>query len=541
MRYTIAIVLVSAAACTNDFECYSDRACGEGSVCNGGVCIVGERGRAGDASGGDSPGADVYEPIVTITSPRPFELVSGVITFRATIVDQVAVGEQGRREVDPAGVDPSAVVAVVMGRFSAPMSRSVDGSGEYRVDFDTRQLGDAGLPSLVITADDLLGNRGEAGIEFALDNAAPVAGLESGPMQFYRISPSGPQEGAIECSRVINPHGETAVQHGDVIDPDSRFGLSFFVRARIEDRGNGAFPNLPVPIAGIETTSTRVYMLGSQGGNPPQPLLVTDPDTAGCRINPNAIPDPEDPAPPPDKAIVQNLVPGGPDGQPSFAKLAPPDVIPVNDPCDFGGWEPPEDGEDDEEPAPLVCGSIDPTATIWVHYTTDGAPAIWMLNDYNPQSVDSALCAGGGFDTGNFLEDGPVCLAVSAEDTLGNRTVSPPIAICIESDRALLPGGAPNPSYGDCAGFNRSAINAVAMCSDGCAGGSSPPLGFGDPTDPNPTLRFWANVDTGGGTDRNGACCIAGGSCFPSDGSDCAANNGTFQGEGTSCSVITCP
>ena len=441
-------------SCTGGGDCFLDSECDKGKICSNGTCVTGSRdgdtGGDGSSAGGDPftlsdlgpPGdaSGTIGPTITILHPAAYELLSDIIEIKAEVVDDD-------------GVDPSQVMATIGDLFNVPLAPGT-GAHTFVALFDSRQLGLMAFPTIVVTAYDVLGNKGVAGHSFALDNVPPILSFSSPMMQAYRDSDTvASTTPIVECSAPFNPLGDHALAHGDVIDANYYYGWSFYARLRIEDMGNALFYNGVVEIAGVDDTTTALYILDNTSLRAGNKLVLGDGSGLCTHINPAVLPDPVSPSPM--QAVMQRLVPIPGRGEPDFSQFTDP---PPNSPCTRNGVDKECRVQTDivmcYDPPKRVCDRSE-RITMWITYNTGGQPAIYVPNAYDPDNL--VTCIGGPLDALSLSSDGPACLVATATDKLGHVGFSKPIAICVDRYTTGVP----------CAGFDAS-IDARTLCSDGC-------------------------------------------------------------------------
>jgi hypothetical protein len=378
--------------------------------------------------------ADGSGPVIEVTSPEPGELVAGLFSVTAIVTDD-------------AGVDHASVVATIAGTHEFRLFHVA--TDTYVGSFDTRELG-LGMvfPTVVVRARDAVGNESQLGFLVALDNRPPVASLDSPPMIETRRN----SEGALECSVEFDPLGDDAAKDGQTVPQLTE------IRARIEDLGNGALstPGVVVRRAGVDHAKVQLFVLDDEHGA----LIVDTTGDGVCdSINPLLVPTS---VPQTDgEAAVLNLVPLGPDGSSHFTEQA---TLP--DGCaEIEG----------DTPAPSeIC--FQSPATRQIATELGGDPAIFTI-----APVTEDQCWGFAFDSvAANISDGFACLAVRAEDNLGNKGISPPLRLCFDAlgqgTACPEPIGAINPGpLPDCTGvYDRltDSVDATASC--------EPPESFDD-------------------------------------------------------------
>jgi hypothetical protein len=329
-------------------------------------------------------------PTITIATPLAGELIAGIIPISATVVD-------------PTGILPQSVVVTIAGIHEVQMSSS--GGDVYTGFFDTRILGPLIFPNIIVRAQDVNGNQSSAGYLVGLDNASPIATLDSPSLREAQVV-----DGNLICSTYFDPLGDDAVSDGEGV-------LQLFdVRARLEDRAN-AFTGtgVVVPIAYVDTSSVELFLLDDETR-----AVVVDTDGDGIcdEINPllvpTSVPVASDEVAEIDMEVIastgSSFSPGDP--APTFATTG-------NNQCTGGT---------DTAPPDLLCASTPLTRVI--NIPGDEIDVIYGI----PPAV-GLQCMGNGVDAlATNLADGWACLAVRGVDNLGNANVSAPTRICIDSD-----------------------------------------------------------------------------------------------------------
>jgi hypothetical protein len=109
---------------------------------------------------------------------------------------------------------------------------------------------------------------------------------------------------------------------------------------------------------------------------------------------------------------------------------------------------------------PYVCSTFSDMRRV-VHHDGPGnlEKVVWAVNPVGAMSSNSPSCSGDQWSISPLTtNDGWVCLAGRAKDTVGNVGVSPPLRVCLVSDPAL---GRPVPA---CA----TSSTTPPDCTDGC-------------------------------------------------------------------------
>jgi hypothetical protein len=364
----------------------------------------------GNMGGGDGPtqpaldaGPDVDGPTIVITLPTASSIAGGVIKVQATITD-------------PSGVDDKTVQAVFTGNLMFQVSLSPTGNHVYEGSFDVRKLGtNFVFPSVSVRADDLLGNHGDAGLEFIIDNVPPTISLD--PPKVQASEPFMTMTGTVAaCSAPFDPVGDESANDGKVVQ------RIVSLKARIEDHGNSAPGELTHYIAALDPNSALLAIIPT--GNGP---LVVDSDNDGIcdELNPLLIPT-NGPITASDQSIELNLVPLNAGGKPDFSNS--------------GGTLAPGCGQNGEAGAaapPLLCDKAGTTLTYVLMNASDPTPEIFSIpavvaNDFQ--------CIGLQFDSMNRIGYGKACAAVVAADKAGNVGVSSPLRFCIDDGASACTG-----------------------------------------------------------------------------------------------------
>jgi hypothetical protein len=351
--------------------------------------------------------SDSTGPAISAMVPANGAMIGSVITVKATVDD-------------PAGVDPSSVVAVVGNgnvNFEVKLALPAAGGDVYSNFFDTTKLPAYALfPTISFRAQDVLGNESAVSYELSLDNTPPTIDLD--PPMIRRVNKDG------NCSWLFDPVGPDAVDDGDVVTQ------LFDVRVRAEDNGNTPLTGEPdwVPIGGVDQGQVQLFILN----NTSRPLVVdtSDPPDGFCDdINPDLVPTTK-PQTDVDAQVV-NMVAMSPVQNADFSPQ-PPSVTcskaTTGAPPDPGAFCP---TTANISKAQFAAGDPTPhcyTMTEVLNYAAGGLPSIYTIG---PIVADGLQCAGHQFDASNNLKDGWTCLAAVARDKMGNKQVSRPIRVCV--------------------------------------------------------------------------------------------------------------
>ena len=356
--------------------------------------------------------SDSTGPSISATVPANGAMIGSVITIKATVDD-------------PAGVDPSSVVAVVGNgnqNFQITLAPPTTGGGDvYSNLFDTTKLPSYALfPTISFRARDVLGNESTISYELSLDNTPPTIDLD--PPNMRRVKVFGE---TASCSWAFDPVGPDAVGDGDLVTQ------LFDVRVRAEDNGNTPLTGSAdfVPIGGVDQSQVQLLILS----NTARPLVVdtSNPPDGFCdAINPDLVPTTK-----PQTDVDAQLISMVPIPPVQGADFSPePGVACSTTDATVGPPDPYSFCETTENDSKIQVAAGDPTHTPHCYTMTEvlsysaNLPSIYTVG---PIVADGVQCAGRQFDASNNLKDGWACLAAVARDTLGNKQVSRPIRICV--------------------------------------------------------------------------------------------------------------
>ncbi|MET0795447.1 MAG: Ig-like domain-containing protein [Polyangiaceae bacterium] len=366
---------------------------------------------------------DSLGPVIQIVSPATNnQFVGGKVTLSFTVTDT------------PAGVDPATVKVVLNSTpfFFDPKNGWANPTpNAFSFTFDTKQFGVQIQLAVNIRADDLAGNSSDgASILYYLDNVAPI--IDMAPPALQEVQYGSTQS---LCSEPFFPLGDSP-KDGDVVKTLTR------PRALLWDLGNSAEGQDAFYYSDIDNSNTNTV-----------PHLYFQPDTTKPLLK-NA--DPSKHGAVCDAIANENLplvtlVPLQPSGSAFFPASAPPHA----GICVAGTETTPS--------KPACTGSDIPRVIQHEGAASQTIPAIYVI------APDSLQCSGTQYQLTNAApKDGWVCAAVSAVDKTGNRSVSAPIRLCLDSD--TYPGSP------ECA----TTSVAPPTCVDDCVPPShfTPPLGL---------------------------------------------------------------
>jgi hypothetical protein len=374
--------------------------------------------------------SDKSGPDITNTVPKRGALIGRVISIAAEVND-------------PAGVLDTSVVAVIAhgdqtyeARLQPPAPGAVNKA--YTGTFDTSRLPiNALFPTISFRAADLLGNESVVEYPVWLDNMPPIADLDPPNVRgLYKTSESN----LLKCSWPFDPVGPDATDDGDIVPQ------LFELRARVEDQGNMPLTGRPdyVPVATIAEGGVKLLLMDDHtqplvvNTNPPPPGMPDRGDGLCDALNPTIVPTTK-PMSSKD-ALLITMVPFSPNG--TFDSTSG-DESTTAEMCTGGGVL---------TPADTICFTTQnlakaryrflpdktelrsETLTVNMWYTGDRAPSLWGIPPYE-YGLRNLLCGGTQFDAlANNIQDGWACVAVMAQDKLGNAQVSRPLRVCIDKD-----------------------------------------------------------------------------------------------------------
>jgi len=366
-------------------------------------------------------------PTIQITSPpTPNQFVGGKVTLAFTVSDS------------PAGVAENTVKVIL--NSGAPYVYSKDDKNWARLSdnaftytFDTKNFDSKISLNVNIRADDKAGNASDgASILYYIDNVPPI--IDLAPPQLQEVKKNGSKA---FCSDPFFPLGKSPKDFETV-------GSVTRLRALLWDEGNAADGQDAFYFSDIDNSNTNTIPHLYFQTDPSKPLLKNlDPTKHGevC----NAIAD--------ETLPFVTLVPLAPTGAASYESSAPP----ITGVCE---------ASNEQEQLKLCSGNSDLTRVIQHEFglSTPLVSAVYVV------PPDAFQCTGSQFELTNIADaDGWVCAAVTAVDRTGNRSVSPPLRLCLDA----APPSAGSTKY---AGSPPCAISSVEAPS--CVQDCVPPSGF---------------------------------------------------------------
>lgn len=368
-------------------------------------------------------------PTIQITAPpKPNQFVGGKVTLVFTVTDS------------PAGVAANTVKVIL--NNGQPFVYSKDdkswahpSENTFSYTFDTKNFDSKISLSVNVRADDLAGNASDgASIQYYVDNVPPIIDMAPGLVQELKVSGT-----KSICSEPFFPLGKSP-KDLEVVASVTR------LRALLWDEGNAADGQDAFYFSDIDNSNTNTIPHLYFQSDTSKPLLKhSDPTKHGQLCD--AIADETLPF----VTLVQLSDQTG-------AAYYKSTLAPIEGVCDAGS--------ETQEPQKLCSGNSDLTRVVQHEFglSTPVVPVVYVI------PPDSFQCTGSQFELTNIADaDGWVCAAVSAVDRTGNRSVSPPLRLCLDA----APPNATSTKY---AGSPPCAISSVEppTCVQDCV----PPQGF---------------------------------------------------------------
>ena len=336
---------------------------------------------------------DSLGPVIQIVSPAvPNSFVGGKVTLAFTVTDT------------PAGVDPATVQVVLNGThfFYDPKNGWANSSPDnYSFTFDTHQFGVNIQLNVNIRADDLAGNSSDgASILYYLDNVAPTIDLV--PPDLQEVQYLSPTQSS--CSAPFSPLGDSP-RDLDIVKTVIR------PRALLWDEGNSALGQDAFYFSDIDNKDTNTAPHLYYQTDPTQPLLKNaDPTKHGALCDTIA-----------DETLPVSVLTPLPTSGSAYFPASAPVYAGI---CSAG-----TDTPTSTSAIRLCNGQSDLTRVI----QHDGplSPAVSAVYVIAP---DALQCTGTQFSLTTIAnKNGWICMAVSAVDRTGNRAVSAPLRLCLNS------------------------------------------------------------------------------------------------------------
>jgi hypothetical protein len=357
------------------------------------VRIVASNERGTERTSDSSFDVDSLGPVIQIISPSVNnQFVGGKVTLAFTVTDT------------PAGVDP-ATVKVILNNvpfiFDKKNGWTNPTPNNFSFTFDTNQFGVQIQLAVNIRADDLAGNPSDgASILYYLDNVPPIIDMSPAAVQEIQFISSSKNL----CSAPFLPLGDSP-RDLDVVPTLTR------PRALLWDEGNSAQGQDAFYYSDIDNSNTNTVPHLYFQTDTSKPLLKNaDPTKHGAICN--AIAD--------ETLPLVTLVPLQSIGSAYF-----PPSAPTYDGICMAGTE-----TTDGTPSKAQCNGLSDLARV-IQHEGPAAPATPVVYVIAP---DNLQCTGTQFQLTNIAsKDGWVCAAVSAVDKTGNRSVSRPLRLCLDS------------------------------------------------------------------------------------------------------------
>lgn len=321
-------------------------------------------------------------PVIKLLEPAPGTIVRGML----------------RVEVEVTDADGVMAVRATVGNLTVAFTPLM--GSRWQGVLDTTMLAGLVSPTIVVRATDNSSEMSQLGFQIVLDNVAPLASLDPPNVRVITT-----QTTPGECSLDFDPVG------GDAPDDGESVPQLIELRARITDVGNTGTLNstLHIPNAGVASAVLYVF------DDTTKPLVVdTNADGVCDAINPQIVP-----ATMPmlaNEAAVVALAGVTPIGSASFGAAT------------FGGTNAMSCVAGMDAPAAAMCLGETSTVVIDTPFTNE-------TQIFGVPPVDAFNCLGFAFDArATNISDGWACAATVVTDNVGNRSVSAPLRICVDSD-----------------------------------------------------------------------------------------------------------
>lgn len=345
---------------------------------------------------------DSAGPEVTIVQPRDLDPVTGEVTVLATVEDALS------------GVNASSLVLSVAGEVQ--QAAFVETSDGFTTTFQSLDWLNLKSLTIVVSADDVVGNTGSDERTVRLDHVAPIVDLDP-PL----VRQAFDQDGVDVCTERFDPVGTDALNDLEVELPESRM-----FRALVDERGNSSPGDPVVYYSGIDPEQVRLYIQTDTD----VPLLL-DRDGDGTCDAVNDAPDNGDLAPEP--LELEGITPFG---RATVRASEDLNLPPTDFPC--VGSNPAFDGPGAEP----RCDVSELLVALPQSRFDLQAPMLWALD---PQG--SGLDCDGRYQPVSGAV-GWVCFVAAARDRAGNLGFSPPLRGCY--NMSCDPATAPSCTQLDC-------------------------------------------------------------------------------------------
>lgn len=333
-------------------------------------------------------------PAITIDSPATGSIVHGEVTLKVTVMDASGL---------MAGTLNASVNDTLL-KFSD--WKQMGNSFEHT--FDTRKFSlQLTQITINVAATDIVGNQTDppASISLRLDNRPPLIALDPPPLREWRMAGTD-----TVCSALFDPVGTSAQN-----DLSTATATSYY-RALIVDQTNHSPGSMRDYIAGVANSKVVLYAQP----DPTIPLLLDkdgDPNHYCDEINFGDLPEAKRPT-------IINLTPLAPRGSSYYPKPL----------TDYNGSACIADPSSTNTFPGIICPDGSTEMFRAVAAPVEGTvPAVYA---YNPTNGSTGECEGIGWELISIVHEGWRCLAVRAEDTIGNVGVSKPIRVCFNDGNA---------------------------------------------------------------------------------------------------------
>ena len=311
---------------------------------------------------------------------------------------------------DDAGILDSSVKCVIGKALNIRIIdlKATATKGRYEALFDARLLGVHDLYTVMsFRASDTLGNESHLGVTVILDNGPPV--MEMDPPANMHMSKK--EKGKLQCSYPFDPVGMDALN--DLYQVPQIIPM----RVRIEDQGNLVPSSGGVKwLSGIDGKLVQLYVLDDTL----QPLVVDSDEDGFCdSINPDVIPLGSSPKVGQAVAIkMTGITPSGAADYYHSGKYLPK-------------WGCTSWGTETSAPEDYLCKSVSSYVIPPARCVKSSTVSIFTIPVVNSSST-GVTCMGLPFDfLANKFDGGWACVAVSAQDKLGNKGVTPPMRVYV--------------------------------------------------------------------------------------------------------------
>jgi hypothetical protein len=377
---------------------------------------------------------DGVGPVVEVVSPDFGDVIGDAVTFVFEITDEYSGVDWSTLQVELGSDD------VLLFTEDNGDQWARDGS-TVTLTIQTTEYGGSRDLSFNVSVRDTVGNdsTGAATGNYRLDHFGPYLSLD--PPNFRRhVSDDG------TCSHSFDPLGDRSIEPGETV---LNFG---WLRALVWDRANGDDLESDQGLfyySGVNDSTVKLWISRADSGEE----LVVDATgaadgTACTEINLDGT-----------QAQFVDMLPIAPKGTPYLGDGTGDEPVPALDRC--GGVYA---GTATMTPALLCESNASELTVVPAHSHSPTEPIIYAF----AVEATTEQCTGGDIEIRNYITDdyeGWACAAMEAEDYVGNRTVSLPLAFCYDNSRV--------PGEPACA----SAPETAPSCTDGC---TVPEYSYGD-------------------------------------------------------------